>query len=161
MSVSLAIAMNARGGPGIVLASTAYATGIINESFFVSLVLLSIVTSLVCGWWAGAGCGLARRRRLEAAAAARTASSGGLDTTYAVAGLDPRAAAFATAIICVYVNVRLGPAWSSGMSVFLPPVISVMIACGNWMNIWFAQTAASFHCPATGVQVQSSTSGSG
>lgn len=30
MSASLAIAMNARGGPGIVLASTAYAAGIIN-----------------------------------------------------------------------------------------------------------------------------------
>jgi Kef-type K+ transport system membrane component KefB len=51
MSASLAIAMNARGGPGIVLASTAYAAGIINETFFVSLVLLSIVTSLAAGSW--------------------------------------------------------------------------------------------------------------
>jgi Kef-type K+ transport system membrane component KefB len=51
MSASLAIAMNARGGPGIVLASTAYATGIINETFFVSLVMLSIVTSLAAGSW--------------------------------------------------------------------------------------------------------------
>jgi len=51
MSKSLAIAMNARGGPGIVLASTAYATGIVNETFFVSLVMLSILTSLAAGSW--------------------------------------------------------------------------------------------------------------
>jgi Kef-type K+ transport system membrane component KefB len=51
MSASLAIAMNARGGPGIVLASTAYAAGIINEAFFVSLVMLSVVTSLLAGSW--------------------------------------------------------------------------------------------------------------
>ena len=51
MSASLAIAMNARGGPGIVLASTAYAAGIINETFFVSLVMLSVVTSLLAGSW--------------------------------------------------------------------------------------------------------------
>jgi Kef-type K+ transport system membrane component KefB len=51
ISASLAIAMNARGGPGIVLASTAYAAGIINETFFVSLVMLSIVTSLLAGSW--------------------------------------------------------------------------------------------------------------
>jgi Kef-type K+ transport system membrane component KefB len=51
ISASLAIAMNARGGPGIVLASTAYAAGIINETFFVSLVMLSVVTSLLAGSW--------------------------------------------------------------------------------------------------------------
>ncbi len=51
MSASLAMAMNARGGPGIVLASTAYAAGIINETFFVSLVMLSVVTSLAAGSW--------------------------------------------------------------------------------------------------------------
>lgn len=51
MSKSLAIAMNARGGPGIVLASTAYAAGIINETFFVSLVMLSVLTSLAAGLW--------------------------------------------------------------------------------------------------------------
>ena len=49
LSWSLAVAMNARGGPGIVLASTAYAAGIINETFFVSLVMLSVVTSLLAG----------------------------------------------------------------------------------------------------------------
>ena len=45
------MAMNARGGPGIVLASTAYAAGIINQTFFVSLVLLSVITSLLAGSW--------------------------------------------------------------------------------------------------------------
>jgi Kef-type K+ transport system membrane component KefB len=47
----LAVALNARGGPGIVLASTAYAAGIINQTFFVSLVMLSVVTSLLAGSW--------------------------------------------------------------------------------------------------------------
>jgi len=51
ISWSLAVAMNARGGPGIVLASVAYAAGIINQAFFVSLIMLSIVTSLVAGSW--------------------------------------------------------------------------------------------------------------
>ena len=51
MCWSLAVAMNARGGPGIVLASTAFAAGIINETFFVSLVMLSVVTSLLAGSW--------------------------------------------------------------------------------------------------------------
>ena len=37
MAWSLAVAMNARGGPGIVLASTAYAAGIINQTFFVKV----------------------------------------------------------------------------------------------------------------------------
>ena len=50
-SWSLAVAMNARGGPGIVLASTTYAAGIINQTFFVSLVMLSVVTSLLAGSW--------------------------------------------------------------------------------------------------------------
>ena len=51
MSWSLAVALNARGGPGIVLASIAYAAGIINQTFFVSLVMLSVVTSLLAGSW--------------------------------------------------------------------------------------------------------------
>jgi Kef-type K+ transport system membrane component KefB len=50
-SWSLAVAMNARGGPGIVLASVTYTAGIINQAFFVSLIMLSIVTSLVAGSW--------------------------------------------------------------------------------------------------------------
>jgi len=43
--------MNTRGGPGIVLASVAFAFNIITESFFVALVLASIVTSLFSGVW--------------------------------------------------------------------------------------------------------------
>jgi Kef-type K+ transport system membrane component KefB len=50
-SVNLAVAMNARGGPGIVLASVAFAAGIINQSFYAVLVLLAIVTSLLAGTW--------------------------------------------------------------------------------------------------------------
>src|SRR5690242_17388437 len=47
----LAVAMNARGGPGIVLASTAYAAGIIDATFYTSLVMLAVVTSLIAGAW--------------------------------------------------------------------------------------------------------------
>jgi Kef-type K+ transport system membrane component KefB len=48
---NLAAAMNARGGPGIVLASVALEARIINEGFYVCLVLLAIVTSLIAGAW--------------------------------------------------------------------------------------------------------------
>ena len=50
-SWNLAIAMNARGGPGIVVASTAFAAGIIDQPFYAVLVLLAIVTSLLAGSW--------------------------------------------------------------------------------------------------------------
>src|SRR5437867_10664086 len=43
----LAVALNARGGPAIVLASVAYAARIINESFYVSLVMLALVTPII------------------------------------------------------------------------------------------------------------------
>jgi Kef-type K+ transport system membrane component KefB len=45
------IAMNTRGGPGIVLASVAHASGIIGDPMFVALVLASILTSLLSGMW--------------------------------------------------------------------------------------------------------------
>lgn len=48
---ALAVALNARGGPGIVLASVSFAAGIVSETFFVTLVLLSLVTSALAGWW--------------------------------------------------------------------------------------------------------------
>ncbi len=51
---NFAIALNARGGPGIVLASVAHDAGIINPSLYVGLVLLAITTSLVSGSWLGA-----------------------------------------------------------------------------------------------------------
>ena len=45
------VTMNARGGPGIVLASVAYAGGIINSNFFNALIITSLVTSLISGVW--------------------------------------------------------------------------------------------------------------
>jgi Kef-type K+ transport system membrane component KefB len=50
-SLNFAVAMNARGGPGIVLASVAYGAGIVSSSFFASLVMLAVVTSLLAGSW--------------------------------------------------------------------------------------------------------------
>jgi Kef-type K+ transport system membrane component KefB len=50
-SWNLSVAMNARGGPGIVVASTAFAAGIIDRNFFAVLVLLAIITSLAAGAW--------------------------------------------------------------------------------------------------------------
>jgi Kef-type K+ transport system membrane component KefB len=50
-SLNLGVAMNSRGGPGIVLATIAFEEGIINESFFATLVLAAIVTSIVAGYW--------------------------------------------------------------------------------------------------------------
>ncbi|HWM92622.1 MAG TPA: cation:proton antiporter [Thermoanaerobaculia bacterium] len=48
---NLAVAMNARGGPGIVLASLALEAGIVDESFYAVLVMLALVTSLMAGSW--------------------------------------------------------------------------------------------------------------
>jgi K+:H+ antiporter len=50
-SWNLAVALNARGGPGIVVASVAYGAGIINQPFYAVLVMLAIVTSLFAGSW--------------------------------------------------------------------------------------------------------------
>jgi Kef-type K+ transport system membrane component KefB len=50
-SLNLAVAMNARGGPGIVLALVSLEAGIISESFYTSLVMLSILSSLLAGAW--------------------------------------------------------------------------------------------------------------
>jgi Kef-type K+ transport system membrane component KefB len=50
-SFNIAVAMNARGGPGIVLATIAFDLGIINQTFFVTLVLIALVTSLLAGYW--------------------------------------------------------------------------------------------------------------
>jgi Kef-type K+ transport system membrane component KefB len=52
-ALNLAVALNARGGPGIVVASVAYAAGIIDQSFYAALVMLAIVTSLFAGSWLG------------------------------------------------------------------------------------------------------------
>jgi Kef-type K+ transport system membrane component KefB len=50
-SFNITVAMNTRGGPGIVLATVAFDLGIINQTFFVTLVLIAIVTSLLAGSW--------------------------------------------------------------------------------------------------------------
>ncbi|MGW7051071.1 cation:proton antiporter [Streptomyces sp. NPDC054887] len=50
-SLDLAVALNARGGPGIVLATVSFDAGIINASLFTTLVLTAIVTSQLAGWW--------------------------------------------------------------------------------------------------------------
>lgn len=49
--VNLAITMNARGGPGIVLATVAYSYGIINLEFFTVLILTTMLSSLIAGYW--------------------------------------------------------------------------------------------------------------
>jgi Kef-type K+ transport system membrane component KefB len=49
----IAIAMNARGGPGIVLATVTLAAGVINVQFYTAIVVLSIVTSEIAGLWLG------------------------------------------------------------------------------------------------------------
>jgi Kef-type K+ transport system membrane component KefB len=48
-TVHLSVALNARGGPGIVLATVALGAGIIDQEFYVWLVLLAILTSLAAG----------------------------------------------------------------------------------------------------------------
>ncbi|HET8641150.1 MAG TPA: cation:proton antiporter [Pseudonocardiaceae bacterium] len=50
-SAHLAVALNARGGPGIVLAGVAHDAGIISDAFFTTLVLTAVVTSLLAGAW--------------------------------------------------------------------------------------------------------------
>ncbi len=49
--INLAVTTNARGGPGIVLASVAYDAGIISPKFYTTLVLAAILTSQVAGTW--------------------------------------------------------------------------------------------------------------
>jgi Kef-type K+ transport system membrane component KefB len=49
--LNLAITTNARGGPGIVLASVAFDTGIINATFYTTLVLTAVLTSQFAGAW--------------------------------------------------------------------------------------------------------------
>ena len=45
------VAMNARGGPGIVLATVAYNYEIINVEYFTVLVLTTMLSSLIAGYW--------------------------------------------------------------------------------------------------------------
>ena len=50
-ATNLAMALNDRGGPGIVVATLSFDLGIINENFFVTLILLAIITSITAGSW--------------------------------------------------------------------------------------------------------------
>jgi Kef-type K+ transport system membrane component KefB len=49
--VNLAITTNARGGPGIVLASVAFDAGIISPKFYTTLVVAAVLTSQAAGVW--------------------------------------------------------------------------------------------------------------
>ena len=49
--INLAITTNARGGPGIVLASVAFDAGIISAKFYTTLVVAAVVTSQFAGAW--------------------------------------------------------------------------------------------------------------
>ena len=49
--LNLAITTNARGGPGIVLASVAFDAGIISAKFYTTLVLAAVLTSQIAGAW--------------------------------------------------------------------------------------------------------------
>ncbi|MBI2937938.1 MAG: cation:proton antiporter [Thaumarchaeota archaeon] len=50
-TINLTVALNTRGGPGIVLATVAFNLGIINETLFTTLVMTAIITSLFAGYW--------------------------------------------------------------------------------------------------------------
>lgn len=49
--INLAITTNARGGPGIVLASVAFGAGIISSKFYTTLVVAAVLTSQFAGAW--------------------------------------------------------------------------------------------------------------
>lgn len=49
--INFAVTMNARGGPGIVLATVAYSYGIISVEYFTVLILPTMLSSLVAGYW--------------------------------------------------------------------------------------------------------------
>jgi Kef-type K+ transport system membrane component KefB len=49
--INLALTTNARGGPGIVLASVAFDAGIISAAFYTTLVVAAVVTSQIAGAW--------------------------------------------------------------------------------------------------------------
>ena len=49
--INLAITTNARGGPGIVLASVAFDAGIISAQFYTTLVIAAVLTSQFTGAW--------------------------------------------------------------------------------------------------------------
>ncbi|MFH8492037.1 cation:proton antiporter [Streptomyces longisporoflavus] len=50
-SVHLGVALNARGTPGVLMATVTYEAGVINARFFAALVLMSVVTCQIAGFW--------------------------------------------------------------------------------------------------------------
>ena len=50
-AINLAVATNARGGPGIVLASVAFDAQIISPAFYTTLILVAVFTSQAAGAW--------------------------------------------------------------------------------------------------------------
>ena len=51
VKLNFCITMNARGGPGIVLATVAYANNIINLEFFTVLILTTMLSSMIAGYF--------------------------------------------------------------------------------------------------------------
>ena len=49
--INFAVTMNARGGPGIVLATVAYSYKIISLEFFTVLILTTMLSSMIAGYW--------------------------------------------------------------------------------------------------------------
>ena len=49
--INFAVTMNARGGPGIVLATVAYSYDIITVEFFTVLILTTMLSSLIAGYY--------------------------------------------------------------------------------------------------------------
>jgi Kef-type K+ transport system membrane component KefB len=49
--INLAITTNARGGPGVVLASVAFDAGIISSTFYTTLIVAAVLTSQFAGAW--------------------------------------------------------------------------------------------------------------
>lgn len=49
--INLAIVSNARGGPGIILASIAFDAGLISGALCTALVITALFTSQMAGWW--------------------------------------------------------------------------------------------------------------
>lgn len=49
--INVAITTNARGGPGIILASVAFDAGIISSKFYTTLIVTAVLTSQIAGAW--------------------------------------------------------------------------------------------------------------
>jgi Kef-type K+ transport system membrane component KefB len=51
VALDYGISMNARGGPGIILASLAFEAKIIDSALFTTFVFISLITSAIAGLW--------------------------------------------------------------------------------------------------------------